>query len=30
MADFRIGVARFDLPDTLPLEGDADPLEAKV
>jgi predicted GH43/DUF377 family glycosyl hydrolase len=30
MADFRIGVARFDLPDTLPLEGDADPPEAKV
>ena len=30
MADFRIGVARFDLPDTLPLEGDADPPKAKV
>jgi hypothetical protein len=24
------GVARFDLPDTLPFEGDADPPEAKV
>jgi predicted GH43/DUF377 family glycosyl hydrolase len=30
MADSRIGVARFDLPDTLPLEGDADPPKAKV
>ena len=30
MADCRIGVARFDLPDRLPLEGVADPPEAKV
>jgi predicted GH43/DUF377 family glycosyl hydrolase len=30
MADFRIGVARFDLPDTLRPEGCADPPEAKV
>jgi beta-1,2-mannobiose phosphorylase / 1,2-beta-oligomannan phosphorylase len=30
MADSRIGVARFDLPETLPLEGGADPPEAKV
>jgi predicted GH43/DUF377 family glycosyl hydrolase len=30
MADSRIGVARFDLPDTLPLEGNADPPEAKA
>jgi hypothetical protein len=30
MADYRIGVVRFNLPDTLPLEGDADPPEAKV
>jgi predicted GH43/DUF377 family glycosyl hydrolase len=30
MADCRIGVARLDLPDTLPPEGVADPPEAKV
>jgi predicted GH43/DUF377 family glycosyl hydrolase len=30
MADKRIGVARLDLPDLLPLEGVADPPEAKV
>jgi predicted GH43/DUF377 family glycosyl hydrolase len=30
MADARIGVARFDLPDALPLEGDAGPPEARV
>jgi predicted GH43/DUF377 family glycosyl hydrolase len=30
MADKRIGVARLDLPDLLPLEGIADPPEAKV
>jgi predicted GH43/DUF377 family glycosyl hydrolase len=30
MADCRIGVARLDLPDRLPLEGVADPPEAKV
>ena len=30
MADYRIGVARLDLPDTLPSEGVADPPQAKV
>lgn len=30
MADDRIGVARLDLPDILPLEGDADSPEEKV
>jgi hypothetical protein len=30
MADYRIGVARLDLPDQLPREGSADPPEAKV
>ena len=30
MADCRIGVARLDLPETLPIEGCADPPEAKV
>jgi len=30
MADFRIGVARLDVPDFLPSEGVADPAEAKV
>jgi beta-1,2-mannobiose phosphorylase / 1,2-beta-oligomannan phosphorylase len=30
MADYRIGVARLDLPDVLPPEGVADPPEAKV
>jgi predicted GH43/DUF377 family glycosyl hydrolase len=30
MADSRIGVARLDLPDFLPLLGTADPPEAKV
>ncbi len=30
MADCRIGVARLDLPDHLPLEGVADPPKAKV
>ena len=30
MADCRIGVARLDLPDTLPPEGVADPPQAKV
>jgi len=29
MADSRIGVARLDLPEVLPLGGPADPLEAK-
>ena len=30
MADARIGVARLDLPETLPLQGVADPPEGKV
>jgi predicted GH43/DUF377 family glycosyl hydrolase len=30
MADSRIGVARLDLPDRLPVGADADSLEAKV
>jgi predicted GH43/DUF377 family glycosyl hydrolase len=30
MADYRIGVARLDVPDFLPPEGAADPAEAKV
>jgi predicted GH43/DUF377 family glycosyl hydrolase len=30
MADCRIGVAWLDLPDHLPLEGSADPPEAKI
>jgi predicted GH43/DUF377 family glycosyl hydrolase len=30
MADYRIGVARLDVPDFLPSEGVADPAEAKV
>jgi predicted GH43/DUF377 family glycosyl hydrolase len=30
MADSRIGVARLDLPDVLPTEGDADPPKDKV
>jgi len=30
MADYRIGVARLDLPDSLPPGGNADPPEAKV
>jgi hypothetical protein len=30
MADNRIGVARLDLPDTLPSGAVADPPEAKV
>ncbi len=30
MADSRIGVARLDLPDVLPMEGIADALDAKV
>ena len=30
MADYRIGVARLDLPATLPHGGDADPPQAKV
>lgn len=30
MADYRIGVARLDVPDVLPPGGVADPLEAKV
>jgi hypothetical protein len=30
MADYRIGVARLDLPDVLPPEGIADPTEARV
>jgi len=30
MADYRIGVARLDVPGFLPLEGVADPAEAKV
>ena len=30
MADYRIGVARLDVPDFLPPEGVADPAEAKV
>jgi predicted GH43/DUF377 family glycosyl hydrolase len=30
MADYRIGVARLDVPDFLPPEGGADPAEAKV
>ncbi len=30
MADDRIGVARFDVPDFLPPVGVADPPEAKV
>ena len=30
MADNRIGVARLDLPEILPLVGIADPPEAKV
>jgi predicted GH43/DUF377 family glycosyl hydrolase len=30
MADYRIGVARLDLPDRLPPEGFADPPETKV
>lgn len=30
MADYRIGVARLDIPDSLPLQGVADPPAAKV
>jgi len=30
MADYRIGVARLDVPDFLPSEGVADSAEAKV
>jgi len=30
MADYRIGVARLDLPDVLPPEGVADSTEARV
>ena len=30
MADYRIGVARLDVPDFLPSEGVADPAEAIV
>jgi predicted GH43/DUF377 family glycosyl hydrolase len=30
MADYRIGVARLDLPETLPLQGVADPPEGTV
>jgi hypothetical protein len=30
MADNRIGVARLDVPDLLPMGGLADPPEAKV
>ncbi len=30
MADYRIGVARLDVPDVLPPEGVADSPEAKV
>jgi predicted GH43/DUF377 family glycosyl hydrolase len=30
MADYRIGVARLDVPDVLPQEGIADSTEAKV
>jgi hypothetical protein len=30
MADNRIGVARLDLPEFLPLQGCADPPEGKV
>jgi predicted GH43/DUF377 family glycosyl hydrolase len=30
MADSRIGVARLNVPDFLPLGGSADPPEAKV
>jgi len=29
MADYRIGVARLDVPDVLPQEGIADSTEAK-
>jgi hypothetical protein len=30
MADYRIGVARLDVPDFVPSVGVADPPEAKV